>query len=779
MLVADKLGIFMTVRSSTFGQNADFIVNSSITGDDMGQVLKNLMRSFMSEIHRVGIPNLDMLESYVKSNQPSIYRALTNNYNLLQAEVKPSTQKPDQKPANSDANQPDQKTEQKEPTSVNPNRSTSPEVIPDFSVRDSSHTGKGRRLGPMHPMPLPEAKAQAPEVPKVEIKLPRREQVFAKDPEGKPVDAWKIIDGVADDLRKIAVGKAYLEDPDLRKIEDRILRNLLKPQGGGMKLLGPAGSGKSFLLERLAIRFATGDVPVDLRDYHVLQTSAVQLEAGTNYVGTIESTVNAMIETSKSHKILWIVDEAHALRSSGTHSKKSTNILQSFLPGMATGYLKFLFASTPDNWSEAYESDPAFDRRLDRVDLPEANHEQLIQRLRNWMKNYNLPEISEKALERIIFYSGEFAIEGSQLSKSTALLSEIASIKVMNSDRSEISVEEVKAAVKELYNVDPAELETERKIERYRKLQANFENLVGQEEAKEAILRNTRQVFAGVIDRNKPRQRVLLAGLKGQGKTEMVKLFAEAMGLPTDNRLVMSEFSTPYDTNKMKERIAQLVHRNPFTVLFFDEIEKAHPDVQKALLGILDSGMMTYTHKDSSPLKIMLKNTSIFMATNAGSDFIMQNARTATKVQLGFINSDSSSKASRDVPQNQFRQALVADGLNEYLLDRMNVVTAFKILTKGEFKKVLEVHFRKGIREIERNSQTNVEIRNLGELVQSLGDKLYFPGISNREVERIVNDELRQRVADVVFESGSQKVQLDWKAGSLQPALRCDGIFIK
>jgi ATP-dependent Clp protease ATP-binding subunit ClpA len=348
----------------------------------------------------------------------------------------------------------------------------------------------------------------------------------------------------------------------------------------------------------------------------------------------------------------------------------------------------------------------------------------------------------------------------------------------MNSDTTPVSEADVSQAVKELYNVDPAELETEKKIERYRKLQASFENLVGQEEAKESILRNTRQIFAGVVDRNKPRQRVLLAGLKGQGKTEMIRLFAESMGLPEDNRLVMSEYSTSFDVNRMKQRIAQLVRRNPFTVLFFDEIEKAHPDVQKALLGILDSATMTYSAQENTPIKISLRNASVFMATNAGSEFIMRNASSSPKVKMGFINSDSP-EAAKEVSSNQFRQALVADGLNEYLLDRMSVVTPFKILTKDEFKKVLEIHFKKGIKEIEKNSKTVVEIKNLPELINSLGEKLYFPGVSNREVERIVNDELRQKVADVLFEAGGQKVLLNWDAGALQPMISCEGVFVR
>lgn len=791
MLISDKLGIFISIRSATFGQNANWWVNKDYIGEDSGQIIADLVRTFTNEIPRVGVPSLETLDAYIKLHQPIIHKTLSNRFQLLLAETKTSGDSRLSQTAD-DSNKPvDAEPKESKTTVVDPNKSLSPEVVPDFSIHGTGELGKGRRPGPLYPVAVTEpskpsipaaaplaAQATPPAIDESKSPALERKTIFVKDPGGKPTDAWALIDGVTDNLLKMAEGKVYLEDPDLRKIEDRILRNLLKPEGGGMKLLGPPGTGKSFLLERLAIRFAKGDVPQALKGYQIYKTSAVQLEAGTNYVGTIESTMNALIEVSKQHKILWIVDEAHSLRSMGISSKRPTNALQSLLPGMAEGYMKFLLASTPDNWSAAFDSDPAFDRRLDRVDLIEATHEQLILRLKNWGQRYQLPNLSDSVLERVIFYSGEFAIEGSQMSKATSLLSEIASLKMMNSDQSPVSDADVMKAAKELYNVDPAELESEKKVQRYRTLQASFDNLVGQEEAKESILRNTRQVFAGVVDRNKPRQRVLLAGLKGQGKTEMIRLFADSMGLPSDNRLVMSEYSTSYDVNRMKERIAQLVRRNPFTVLFFDEIEKAHPDVQKALLGILDSATMTYTAQESAPIKISLRNASVFMATNAGSDFIMRNSSNTSKVKMGFINGDSA-EAVKEVSSNQFRQALIADGLNEYLLDRMSVVTPFKVLTKDEFKKVLEIHFKKGIREIERNSKTVVEIKNLPELINSLGEKLYFPGVSNREVERIVNDELRQKVADVIFETNSKKVQLNWEAGALQPMISCEGVFVR
>lgn len=599
----------------------------------------------------------------------------------------------------------------------------------------------------------PKSNAAANSVP---MRLPDIPDISVQSVDGGDQNAWGLIKRFSRDLVEEArkANWQYTDDPDLRIVEDNILRGLLMPEGGSIKVLAPAGVGKSILIQRLMARIAKGDIPNSLKNYRFMEISPSELEAGTSRIGAIEAKLDAMKEMSKAIPLVWIGDEFHSFAAIGKHSKNDNNIFQSLKPDVASGVLKFIGLSTPDEWAAAFESDEAFDRRFIRVNIDEPTGERLVRILKSWIKKYNLEELSPDLLNEAIRLADEFSVEGAQPSRTTKLLSVLYSENQMNPG--EITRADLFSAAKRLWNIDPAEFTPQKRRERLEKLKASLGQLAGQEAVKEAIIDKAEEILVGMHDRSKPRYRLIFPGPKGQGKTKIVKIFSAAMGLPEDNRILMSSFSTPHHVDEMRSQIASYVVRNPFTVLFLDEFEKAHPSVQKAVLGILDTGFITYEVKvGGKPVSktLRLKNTTIFVATNAGQGYI------------------SSLKDRSELNESRLRDAMEKDGLDEFVLDRMAQIVPFFYLSKEEFNEVLRIHFEEALKEIEKNTRVKVTIANQDKMIIALSDKFFTPQMSNREASRIVESYIRRPIKNALIsrDDMGSTLSMKWTGSELSP----------
>jgi ATP-dependent Clp protease ATP-binding subunit ClpC len=588
---------------------------------------------------------------------------------------------------------------------------------------------------------------------------------------GGEVDAMSILKSFTRDAVEEAVknGDPVTEQPELRQIQDKMFRAILKPEGGSVALLALAGVGKSALISGMMARVAAGDIPDEIAKYHFIYVDVAAIQAGAGILGMIEARSNAMVKMSENAPVIYIVDEAHALSGIGTHSGNPNNILQSWKPGLQKGTFKAIFISTPDEYAGMVGVDPALERRFATVGMQEPTGKKLVSILRSWCDRYGLKKISDQIFEEAIRFSDEFAMEGAQPSRTTALLSELYSIRAFNGSQNKpVTMGELKQAAQEKYEIDPAELDEKVLRERYENLEKALQALSGQDEAKDALLKETRAVLMGTHDHTKPRFRLLFDGLKGQGKTEIIKIFSQAMGLPGNNRLMMSQFATPYDVDAMKAQIAGFFKANAFTVLFFDEVEKAHPVVQQALLGILDSGVMSYEAKSSGKTvarTLRLHNTAMFLASNAGAGYL------------------ASLKSKSDFNEKDYRTYLVEHGINEYLLDRLNAAVPFFATDKSQFRGVVRIQIDKALAEISKNLQYQLALFGKDEMVNALAEKYYTPQISNRDSDRIVSSYIRDTVTHILFTQGktaNKTLGLQWTGTGLNVAqARCESLFLQ
>ena len=252
-----------------------------------------------------------------------------------------------------------------------------------------------------------------------------------------------------------------------------------------------------------------------------------------------------------------------------------------------------------------------------------------------------------------------------------------------------------------MYSLDPDQFERSKQIEKWKNSNRVLsQEIVGQINAKLAVTNSYGMTISGMEDKTKPKSRKIFAGPPGQGKTELIYAAGKVMGVPVV-RIVMTSYTSPTQTQDLKKTITEALRRKALSLLFFDEIEKAHPSVQKDLLDILDSGTFavsepTANGRGSVTRVINVKNSHVFMATNAGTSYIDSLA----------LESEYDAK--------KMRQTMIEDGLSEYVIDRMDGIVPFFYLSIDEYRSVVIKKIRKIVEEFKlSNPKIKLKLNNL------------------------------------------------------------------
>ena len=316
----------------------------------------------------------------------------------------------------------------------------------------------------------------------------------------------------------------------------------------------------------------------------------------------------------------------------------------------------------------------------------------------------------------------------------------------------------------------------EEESERLLKLEAILhERVVGQEEAVTAVSKAIRRGRVGLKDPKRPIGSFLFLGPTGVGKTELCKALAEAM-FGTENALIrvdMSEYMEKHSVSKMigsppgyvgfegGGQLSEKVRRNPYSVILFDEVEKAHPDVFNILLQVLDDGHIT----DSQGHKIDFKNTIVIMTSNAGAENII-----APK-HLGFTsNEDEKARYNRMKTgvMDEVKRLFKPEFLN-----RIDEIIVFHPLNKEHMKEIVSIL----LRTLEKRTRAQMSIRlNVGEDVKDyLIEKGYDEKYGARPLKRTIQNLVEDRLAEAVLEGKVREgdsVKLTLKDGQLKFSAR-------
>ena len=511
---------------------------------------------------------------------------------------------------------------------------------------------------------------------------------------GKKPPKRKFLDTYCENLtRKAREGK--LDDIIGRDREIyRTIQILSRRQKNNPCLIGEAGVGKTAIAEGIAERIAKGDVPIGLQDKEIYLLDLTSLVAGTQFRGQFEQRVKGLLgEVKAAGNVILFIDEIHTITSAG-ESEGAMNAGNILKPALSRGEIQVIGATTFTEYRKYIEKDQALERRFQPVRVEEpsvADTLAVMNGIKHYYEQHHHVQVPADVLSATVTLSERYITDRYLPDKAIDLLDEacaccnlahpvISEYLGMQKELDALKQEEADMETADVNEPIDYERVAERKT-RIAKL-AGLENelkkkIVGQDEAVHLVAQAIKRSRADLSGRRRPAS-FIFVGPTGVGKTELVKQLANQLFDGPDPliRLDMSEYMEKYAVSRMigsppgyvgYEEAGQLtekVRRRPYSVVLFDEIEKAHPDVMNILLQILDEGKIN----DAQGRTVDFSNTVICMTSNAGSS-------DQSTSSLGFNKSEEQRSAEKT------RKAL-AQFLRPEFLGRVDEVITFKPLSE-------------------------------------------------------------------------------------------------
>ncbi len=391
---------------------------------------------------------------------------------------------------------------------------------------------------------------------------------------------------------------------------ERVVSILARRSKNNPVLIGEPGVGKTAIVEGLAQRIARRDVPQALRDKRVLALSLGPLVAGTKYRGEFESRVKKILDEVKraGRDIILFIDELHTLVGAGA-AEGSLDLSSMIKPELARGELQCIGATTFDEYRKYVESDAALERRFQPVHVDEPTIEQTVAILKGLRPKYAAHhgvQIGDDALEAAAALAARYIADRYLPDKAIDVVDEAAAGAAMRGE-TRVDVERVASVVSRWTGIPQGTITDAQRAGLLALEEQLTTRVVGQDAAVRSVAEAIRRARAGLKDPRKPVGGFLFIGPSGVGKTELARALAHAL-FGTDDALVrldLSEYTEAHTISRLlgappgyqghdePGQLTEPIRRRPYSVVLFDEIEKAHPDVAAILLQILDDGRVT------------------------------------------------------------------------------------------------------------------------------------------------------------------------------------------
>ena len=599
---------------------------------------------------------------------------------------------------------------------------------------------------------------------------------------------------------------------------ERVMQILSRRTKNNPVLIGEPGVGKTAVVEGLAQRIVSNDVPETLKNKQLYTLDLGSLVAGSRYRGDFEERLKKVLKEIKSRgDIILFIDEIHTLVGAGA-AEGAIDAASILKPMLARGELQTIGATTLDEYRKHFEKDAALERRFQpvKVDEPTLAHTiEILKGIRDKYEAHHRVTITDQALVAaanladryisdrflpdkaidLIDEAGsrlrikrmqtppdlkelETKINDVQEAKKKAVeeqrfedagrlrdqerqlleekVAKEAEVKAQGIDLFDEVDEEAVAEVLSIWTGIPVYKLTEEETQKLLNMEGELhKRIIGQENAIKAVSQSIRRTRAGLKDPKRPSGSFIFLGPTGVGKTELAKTLAEFL-FGDESALItldMSEYMEKHTVSRLVGsppgyvgydeggQLTEAVRRKPFSVVLFDEIEKAHPDVFNTLLQILEEGRLT----DSQGRSVDFRNTVIIMTSNLGT----QDLR---KANVGFTKGDEAVSYERmkekvnDALKNHFRPEF---------LNRIDETIVFHELSRDEVVQMVDLMMKR--------LATQLESQGLGiELTQAakelLAERGYDPTLGarplRRAIQRLVEDELSEKILYKQFHAG-------------------------
>ncbi len=416
---------------------------------------------------------------------------------------------------------------------------------------------------------------------------------------------------------------------------DSIVNIFAKKFKSNVLMVGDPGVGKTAIAEGIANAIVDENVPKFLLEHELYSLEIGSLLAGSRYRGDFEEKVKQILEAlAVKKKAILFIDEAHTMQGAGGSTTGSIDFSNMIKPAITKGNLKVIACTTWEEFYESFEKDRALMRRFYKVSIDEPDKESTIRILNGVaarLSDFHNVEIKDEAVTTAVDMATRYITDRKNPDKSIDLLdAACAKQRVLMNDGAIITKELVYEQV-EKYTGVPVDKLSGDNLERVRALDFNVKNkLFGQDETVRQVLERIYVSFAGIGNEKKPIASFLFMGPTGTGKTELVKLLSKNLDMPL-LKYDMSEYGEKHsvssligpppgyvgfgDSQVQGGRLISDLSKNPHSILLFDEVEKAHPDIFNIFLQMLDEGTVT----GSNGKQVSMKNSIIILTSNLGS----------------------------------------------------------------------------------------------------------------------------------------------------------------
>lgn len=574
-----------------------------------------------------------------------------------------------------------------------------------------------------------------------------------------------VIENITRDLTQ-AAREGKLE-PAIGRDEEifEILQILARKGKNNVMLLGEAGVGKTQIIEGMALAGAQGAMGGMLSNYRFLELNIGALMSGTQYRGAFEEKVLALIEQLKrSPEIVLFIDEVHLIMGAGSTDGDSMDVANLLKPALARGELRCIGATTLNEYRKFVEKDPAIERRFQMVrveQLSESATLQVLAKLRPSLENHHRVKISSRAIEAAVALTQRYMPNRNLPDKAIDVLDQACAryrLKVIAAannpamlqgtmlpgagGQEKVTPHDIRKVVSQLTSIPIEEMTSQERLflsDLERRLK---QQLIGQDEAVSKAVAAVKQSRAGLADPNRPQGVMLFLGPSGVGKTQLAKLLADAL-FGSVNHLItfdMSEYTEEHTVSRLlgappgyvgadeEGRLSAAVRNAPFSILLFDEIEKAHPRIFDIFLPIFDEGRL----KDSHGRDINFKNCFIILTSNIGAEILRRSESDADRKQL------------MEELRGHFRPEFI---------NRIDEIIPFYPLLFEDVRSILQL----SLRDLQnRLKEKNIGLRVYQRAYEHLAKEGYSPEYGARELRRAVSRLIISPVSDMMIDGKFQ-----------------------
>ncbi|XP_047076992.1 chaperone protein ClpB1-like [Lolium rigidum] len=544
---------------------------------------------------------------------------------------------------------------------------------------------------------------------------------------------------------------------------DRVVCILCRRTKNSAVLVGAPGVGKTAIAEGLAQRIAAGTVPAALAGARLVEVDLGAMVAGTQYRGMFEERLKNVIKEAEdaNSKVILFIDEVHMLVGAGKCGGGSMDGANLLKPALARGRIRCVGATTFDEYRKYIEKDAALERRFQMVHVEEPSTQAtiaILQGLKRRYEEHHGLRIQDAALVAAAQLAGRY-ITGRQFpDKAIDLIDEACSTTRMQIDSKRhvtaaqsssavvvkegiLEPEHVAQVVSRWTGIPVTTLDQEEKDKLIHLPDRLHERVVGQDEAVNLVAQAVLRSRAGLDQPGQPIGSFLFLGPTGVGKTELAKALAEQL-FNSEKMLVrfdMSEYVTSgsvlrligappsYHGHQDGGQLTEKIRRRPYSVILFDEVEKADPSVFNVFLQLLDDGMLT----DGKGRTVDFKNTIIIMTSNLGAEHLTAG-----------MNGQTTMEAARGLVMEQVRKHFKPE-----LLNRLSEMVIFEPLSHDKLKEVVKIQMKSTVANL---ADKGISLTASNAAMDVILSESYNPMYGARPIRRWVHKNVMTKLSELL-----------------------------